>query len=436
MKKLYSFLLLLIALFVVTACNSTESSGTEANNENSNEASASDEKIEIKFWYAWGDKIGENNENLVKMFNESQDKIHVTAEFQGTYDELHAKTQAAFAAKNAPEVTMNEIASIGVFAKSGMTQDLTPFIERDDINLDDFNPGLMGNSYVDGKLYGLPYLRSTPILYMNTTMLKEAGLDPAGPKDWAEFEEYLRALTKEGETVGMTMPVDIWMYEAFVAQGEGKMLSDDESQAAFNGKAGVEALEFWKKLEKEGLIKIPGGEEAAEVKKQDFANSRSAMIFSSTADLSYNLSVAEEQGFELNTAFMPSNKVHAVPTGGANLVMTAGLDEEKQNAAWEFIKWMTATEQTVYASSYTGYLPSRLSAIETEEMQALYKEKPQFKVAVDQLQYGQARPMVEAYPEIATIITDEISRTILEENLAPQDALDAAAEKANQLLQK
>lgn len=433
MKKLYGFLIMMIALFIVSACSSTESAGTE-NKENSNEASATEDKIEIKFWYAWGDKIGENNENLVKMFNESQDKIHVTAEYQGTYDELHAKTQAAFAAKNAPEVTMNEIASIGVFAKSGMTQDLTPFIERDDINLDDFNPGLMGNSYVDDKLYGLPYLRSTPILYMNTTLLEEAGLDPAGPKDWAEFEEYLRALTK-GETVGMTMPVDIWMYEAFVAQGEGKMLSDDASQVAFNEKAGVEALEFWKKLEKEGLIKIPGGEEAGEVKKQDFANGRSAMIFSSTADLSYNLSVAEEQGFELNTAFMPANKVHGVPTGGANLVMTAGLDEEKQNAAWEFIKWMTATEQTVYASSYTGYLPSRLSAIETEEMQNLYKEKPQFKVAVDQLQYGQARPMVEAYPEISKIIMDEISRTILED-LEPQDALDAAAEKANKLLEK
>ncbi|MFC4323759.1 ABC transporter substrate-binding protein [Litchfieldia salsa] len=433
MKKLFGFLLMLTFALVLSACNSSDSTGSETSS-GSNEVAADTGKIELTYWYAWGDKIGENNENLVKMFNESQDKIHVTAEYQGTYDDLHAKTQAAFAAKNAPEVTMNEIASIGVFAKSGMTQDLTPFVEQDDMDLDDFNPGLMGNSYVDDKLYGLPYLRSTPILYMNTTMLEEAGLDPAGPKDWAEFEEYLRALTVEGKTVGMTMPVNIWMYEAFVAQGEGQMISDDETKATFNEEAGVEALEFWKKLEKEGIIKVPGGEEAGEVAKQDFANSRSAMIFSSTADLSYNLSVAEEQGFELNTAFMPSNKVHGVPTGGANLVMTAGLDEEKQKAAWEFIKWMTAKEQTIYASKFTGYLPSRLSAVDSDEMKALYEERPQFKVAVDQLQYGHARPMAEAYPEIATIVTDAIARTLLEDDLSPQDALDAAAEKANQLL--
>ena len=32
------------------------------------------------------------NEALVKEFNESQDKIHVTAEYQGNYDEIKAKT--------------------------------------------------------------------------------------------------------------------------------------------------------------------------------------------------------------------------------------------------------------------------------------------------------------------------------------------------------
>lgn len=432
MKKFLVFLFISLIVLVTTACQSSEGAATSEGENPDNETSG--DKVEISFWYAWADKIGENNENLVKMFNESQDEIHVTAEYQGTYDDLHAKTQAAFAAGNAPEVTMNEIASIGVFAKSGMTESLTPFVEQDEINIDDFNPGLMGNSYVNDELYGLPYLRSTPILYLNKTMLEEAGLDPEGPKNWKEFEEYARALTVEGEQVGMSMPVDIWFFEAFVAQGGGKMISEDGKTAEFNGEAGVEALEFWKKLSSEGLLKVPVGEEAGDQVKQDFANQRAGMIFSSTADLSYVLSLAEENNFELGTTFMPANEQYGVPTGGANLVMTAGLDEEKQDAAWEFIKWMTAKEQTIYASEYTGYLPSRLSAVDSEEMQALYEEKPQFKVAVDQLQYGHARPMEEAYPEIAMMLMDEMSRTILEEDLKPKEALDTAAEKANQLL--
>ncbi|HZG74109.1 MAG TPA: extracellular solute-binding protein, partial [Chondromyces sp.] len=212
MKKKRVLPLILTAMMALTAC----SGGQEAK-QVAGETKAGEEKIELTYWYAWGDKIGENNENLVKQFNESQDKIHVTAEFQGTYDELHAKTQAAVAAKNPPEVTMNEISSIETFAKAGMTQDLTPFVEADsEINMDDFNPGLMGNSYVDGKLYGLPYLRSTPIMYVNKTIFEEAGIDLKSIVTWEDFADAARKLTTE-DRVGISMPVDIWFFEAFVA---------------------------------------------------------------------------------------------------------------------------------------------------------------------------------------------------------------------------
>lgn len=57
---------------------------------------------------------------------------------------------------------------------------------------------------------------------------------------------------------GMTVPVDIWFYEALVAQSGGQMLSEDGKKAAFNEAPGVAAVEFWKKLSSEGLIKILG----------------------------------------------------------------------------------------------------------------------------------------------------------------------------------
>ncbi|MBR3120278.1 MAG: ABC transporter substrate-binding protein, partial [Oceanobacillus sp.] len=375
---------------------------------------------------------GENNENLVEQFNEMQDEIHVTAEFQGSYDELHSKTQAAFAAGNAPEVTQNEIASIETFAKSGMTQDLTAFVEEDadEIDMDDFNPGLMGNSYVDDKLYGLPYLRSTPIVYINKTMFEEKGIDPASIQTWEDFQSAAENLTDD-EHVGISMPVDIWFYEAFVAQAGGEMVNEN-GEIAFNGEGGVEALNLWKEMVEAGTMRVPGGEplQAADMARQDFATGRAGMYFSSTADLTLMLQLAEENGYELETIMFPENEQRSVPTGGANLVMTTGLDEEKQQAAWEFIKFMTAPEQTAYASEYTGYLPSRLSAVESDTMQELYEEKPQFKVAVDQLQYGNARPMIEGYPEVVKILIEEIQRLMLDPSLEAGDVLDQAAERS------
>ncbi|KKE78967.1 ABC transporter substrate-binding protein [Bacilli bacterium] len=425
MKKVSYLLIFIAMMLLLVACGDGEAANSDR-----------DGPIEITYWYAWGDKIGENNENLVKQFNEMQDEIHVTAEFQGNYDELQSKTQAAFAAGNAPEVTQNEISSIETFAKSGMTQDLSKFVEEDaeEINMEDFNPGLMGNSYVDDKLYGLPYLRSTPIVYINKTMFEEKGIDPESIQTWEDFQSVAEKLTDD-EHVGISMPVDIWFYEAFVAQAGGEMF-DKNGKIAFNGESGVEALNFWKEMVIEGRMRVPGGEpqQAADMARQDFATGRAGMYFSSTADLTLMMQLAEENGYKLETIMFPENEKRSVPTGGANLVMTSGLDEKKQQAAWEFIKFMTAPEQTAYASSYTGYLPSRLSSVESDTMQELYEEKPQFKVAVDQLQYGNARPMIEGYPEVQKILIEEIQRLMLDTSLDAQDVLDQAAERSASLI--
>ncbi|MBE3594382.1 MAG: extracellular solute-binding protein [Candidatus Carbobacillus altaicus] len=131
---------------------STNTGNTSTGGNASNDSTSNKEKIVINYWYSWGDKIGETKEALVKMFNESQDDIEVKAAYQGTYDDQHAKVQSAFVAGNAPEVWENEIASVGVFAQAGLTQDLTPFVERDKLDINDFIPGLMGNSYVDRSL--------------------------------------------------------------------------------------------------------------------------------------------------------------------------------------------------------------------------------------------------------------------------------------------
>ena len=297
LKKGWTTALALAAVVTLSACGGQTEASTEGNPAASSSPAATKApaKIEIKYWYAWGDKIGENNENLVKKFNESQDKIHVTAEYQGTYDDLHAKTQAAFAAKNAPEVTQNEIASVKIFAESGMTQDLTSLVERDQVDLTDFVPGLMGNSYVDDKLYALPYLRSTPLLYLNATLLKQANLDTAGPKTWDELREYSRKLTVPGQRVGISMAPSAWYFEAFLAQSGSKVLEEDGKHIAFNNEAGVNILKYWLDMNKEGIVTIPTTDDSGEVSKQDFLNQRSAMFFSSTADLTRILSNTRER---------------------------------------------------------------------------------------------------------------------------------------------
>lgn len=116
-------------------------------------------------------------------------------------------------------------------------------------------------------------------------------------------------------------------------------------------------------------------------------------------------------------------------------MMLAGQSEEEKEASWTFMKWMTAKEQTIKGSQGTGYLVTRKSAVDSEEMKSFYEKYPQFTVALDQLEYdGSPRPLNEGYAEAQKFIYDAFVAILIED--APiQDTLDMAAEEVNALIQ-
>ena len=61
------------------------------------------------------------------------------------------------------------------------------FIKTDDDKkwLASFFPAFMENSQTGGKTWGVPFQRSTIVLYWNKELFKEAGLDPEkAPATW------------------------------------------------------------------------------------------------------------------------------------------------------------------------------------------------------------------------------------------------------------
>ncbi|MBW6608210.1 extracellular solute-binding protein, partial [Salmonella enterica subsp. enterica serovar Weltevreden] len=53
-----------------------------------------------------------------------------------------------------------------------------------------FYPAFMANSQAGGKTWGVPFQRSTVVMYYNKEAFKEAGLDPnKAPQNWKELKE-------------------------------------------------------------------------------------------------------------------------------------------------------------------------------------------------------------------------------------------------------
>ncbi|MEG0752437.1 MAG: ABC transporter substrate-binding protein [Angelakisella sp.] len=439
-KRILATVLATSMLLIATACgNSSKPSSLSPSDNQAQNPSASatgSEPITIEFWYAFGSTVEENTKRLVKEFNESQDKIVVKAEYQGgSYNDLHTKVQSAFAAKNPPAVTLNEITVVKNFAVNGMTQPLDPYIAKDNFDMSDFIPGLLSNTQVDGKTYGLPYLRSTPLVFYNATLFEQAGLGKEAPKTMDEMLEYSRKLTK-GEVVGLSTPMTTWTYEALVDSYGGRFLNEDETKATFNSPEAMKAMAFYQTGLKEKVFKITTGGDASSQAKLEFQNQRSAMILGSTADLTYYMQVAKETGFELGVGFIPNGGEGSVPTGGANLVMVNGISDEQAAAAWEFMKFVTSKEQTAKSSVATGYLPARISAKDDAEMQKVYSEKPLFRVAVDQLETAVPRPMAKNFPKVNSLLLDALTKCILDPSADAQAIMDAAVKESDALLAK
>ncbi len=74
------------------------------------------------------------------------------------------------------------------------------------------------------------------------------------------------------------------------------------------------------------------------------------------------------------------------------------------------MKWMTDAKQTVTSSLITGYQPTRHSAINSQEMQDVFKKNRLFKIASDQMEFASPRLMELAYYEIGKILIQKFKK--------------------------
>lgn len=430
----------IVAIVLTAAVALAGCGGTQPANQtqtSSTTTAAPQGPVTIEFWHAFGGKAGEATEALVKKFNESQKDVIVKSTYQGDYYSNHQKLSAAIAGKTAPAVSVIEVASISFFADNGALADIGALAGNDPL-VNDYLPGLSKETRWNGKLIAVPFARSTPLLYLNTNALKDAGLDPKGPKTWDELREYAKRLTKRDasgkvERWGFLTPVDIWFYEALVYQQGGSFFTADNKAAAFNDQAGQDALSFWVSLiHDDKVMEMPQGEKynAWDVSSNAFMNGQAAMIFSTTGRLTTHIGGAK--GFEVGTAFLPAGKKgFGTPTGGANLVILAAAPKEQQQAAWKFVKWMTSAEQTAEFSKTTGYMPVNNGAVKL--MEDHFKKYPQFETAVKQLEYAQSRPQHPSYSQTQETVMKALQKAVLKQAGVKQALDEAAAEVTKQL---
>ncbi|MFR6947675.1 ABC transporter substrate-binding protein, partial [Streptococcus pneumoniae] len=248
--------------------------------------------------------------------------------------------------------------------------------------------GFMLNTQTQGKTWGIPFQRSTIVLYYNKDAFREVGLDPdKAPSTWDELTSDAEKLTKP-ERYGIEIPSTgyaYWMLQTFTLQQKKNLMNSEGDKVYFNAPETVKGLSFWKSLADSGAM--PKGTIEWKTTPTDFLQGKTAMMYHTTGNLT---NVKNNAKFDFGVAMLPKKDSYGSPTGGGNFYIFKDKPEENQRAAWEFVKWMTTPERIAQWSIDTGYVAPRKSAYETDVMKQYVKDFPYATVARDQLEYADA----------------------------------------------
>jgi sn-glycerol 3-phosphate transport system substrate-binding protein len=385
-------------------------------------------------------KLADEMKKLVDRFNGEHPEIKVTAVYTGSYDDTNLKTRAAIKAGRPPAAVIMSANFVREYVINGEVDPFDPLIEKEGKTpaayMDTFWAALKPNAVVDGKVYGVPYQNSTPLMYYSVAAFTDAGLDPdKPPTNWAEWLDAAKKLTKPGgERWGINFPGTYdycgWITSALVMQNGGQYYNHDYGgEVYYNAPSSLGALTLLDTLVNKAKVMPPGVSDANTCTSAFFAGRLGTMLLS-TGSLSF---VRENMKAPYRVAFLPKSVRKAAPIGGASLILPKGNTPERQAAAWSLINWLTSPEIAGHWSRFTGYFAPRKAAYDLPEMKQYLQEHPDAEVALDQLAY--AVPWFDTYNTVAVrkAMEDQV-QAILSGKTSPADAAAAAQKSADELL--
>ena len=384
---------------------------------------------EISFYFpvAVGGPITKIIDGFAADFEKENPGIKVKPIYSGTYQETIAKALTAHKSGTPP--VMCVLLSTDMFTL--IDEDaIVPF---DGFDTKAFYPAFMANSQTGGKVWGIPFQRSTIVLYWNKELFKEAGLDPnKPPANWKEMTEYAQKLTKRDSSGNVTQwGVQIpssgfpyWLFQGLTTTNGVELMNSAGTETYFDKPEVIEALQYWVDLGRKYKV-MPTGVIEWGTTPKDFFEKKIAMMWTTTGNLT---NVRNNAKFEFGVAMLPEKKRRGSPTGGGNFYVFKKSTKEQQQAALKFIKWVTSPERAAEWGIDTGYVATRPDAWETPKMKEYVKAFPPASVARDQLRYSVAELSTHDNQRVTKALNDGLQAALTGTKTPEQAMKDAQAE--------
>ncbi|MBN8941121.1 MAG: ABC transporter substrate-binding protein [Rhizobiales bacterium] len=398
-------------------------------------------RTEVSFFYpvAVGGPITKLIDSYAADFEKENPSITLKPIYSGTYQETIVKALTAHKSGTPPVTSV--LLSTDMFTLTD-EEAIVPFddfirTDADKAWLKSFFPGFMENSQTEGKTWGIPFQRSTVVLYWNKEAFKEAGLDPEKPPaTWAEQVAFAEKLTKrDGANTtqwGLQIPASgfpYWLFQGLTTQAGAILMNSAGNRTAYDAPEVVEALQYWVDLSRKHKVHPPGVVEWGTTPR-DFFERKCAMMWTTTGNLT---SVRANAKFPFGVGMLPAGKRRGSPTGGGNFYLSKKVSKAEQEAAFKFIQWITTPERAAKWGIDTGYVATRKDSWDTPEMKAYVAGFPAAAVARDQLEFAVAELSTHENQRVTKALNDGL-QAALTGTKTPEAAMKDAQAEAERIL--
>ena len=398
--------------------------------------------VEFSFYYpvAVGGPITRIIDGMVADFEKTNPDAKIKAIYTGTYQESITKALTALKSGEPPNLAV--LLSTDMFTlvdeEAIVAWDELAASAADKVWLAAFYQGFMANSRTGGKIWGIPFQRSTVVQYWSKAAFKEAGLDPErAPSSWDEMVAFGQKLTKRDANGNVTqwgvqIPTSgfpYWLFQALATENDAILANEAGTQVDFANPAVIEALQFLVDLSRKDKI-MPAGITEWGTTPKDFFERKIAMMWTTTGNLT---NVKANAPFEFGVAPLPTKRRPGSPTGGGNFYLFKKTSPKQRAVALDFVKFMTTPERAAEWGIKTGYVAVRPEAWETPEMKAYVAGFPAAAVARDQLKSAVAELSTHENQRVTQALNDGL-QAALTGTKSPEQAMKDAQREADRIL--
>ena len=398
--------------------------------------------VEVPFFFpvAVGGPITKIIDGYAADFEKDNAGIKLHPIYSGSYQDTIAKALTAVKSGDPPVTSI--LLSTDMYTL--IDEDaIVPFDDlirtaEDRAWLKSFFPAFMENSQTGGKTWGIPFQRSTIVLYYNKDAFKEAGLDPNRPPGtWKEMADYATKLTKRDAAGNVTQwGVQIpssgfpyWLFQGLALENGVNLMNAAGTEVYYDKPEVIGALQYWLDLINKTKVHPPGIVEWGTTPK-DFFERKVAMMWTTTGNLT---NVKSNAKFDFGVAMLPAGKQRGSPTGGGNFYIFKKSTPAQREAAFKFIKWVTTPERAAQWGIDTGYVAVRADAWDTPVMKQYVTGFPPAAVARDQLPFAKAELSTHDNQRVTKALNDGL-QAALTGTKTPEVAMKDAQREADRLL--